>query len=167
MEDNRNPVVLGAGGSLKTSWFDGYVPSWLIWLIGAVALAGAEALSLDLVLIMCAGGAAGGGVAAAVGLPVSAQVAVAIVTGIALLAFVRPITRRHLMAGESAPMHTAALVGKQAIVLRTVDARDGRVRLNGSEWSARASDAKQVIPVGTTVNVMRIDGATAVVWQET
>jgi membrane protein implicated in regulation of membrane protease activity len=42
----------------------------------------------------------------------------------------------------------------------------GRVRLNGAEWSARAIDPKQDLPAGTRVSVVKIDGATAVVWQD-
>ena len=47
------------------------MPAWLIWLIAAGVLAGAEALSADLVLVMLAGGAVGGSVAALIGLPVA------------------------------------------------------------------------------------------------
>jgi len=140
------------------------VPSWLIWLIAAAALAGAEALSLDLVLIMCAGGAAAGGVAAVLGLPPTGQVAVAAASGLALLFSVRPVAKRHLTGNAQQPMGTAALVGKRAIVLSPVNAHTGRVRLNGSEWSARSFDDTRVIPVGATVRVMEINGATAVVW---
>ncbi|HTZ42975.1 MAG TPA: NfeD family protein [Jatrophihabitans sp.] len=137
--------------------------AWLIWLILAAVLAGAEALSLDLVLIMLAGGALAGSATAAVGLPPAVQVAVAIGGALALLVAVRPVAKRHLTAHEH-PMGTDALVGKEAIVLSRVDAAGGRVRLNGSEWSARASDHKQVIEAGTTVQVIEIAGATAVVW---
>ncbi|MGI8881349.1 MAG: NfeD family protein [Jatrophihabitans sp.] len=140
------------------------MPAWLIWLIAAGALAGAEALSADLVLIMLAGGALGGGGAALIGLPPAVQVIVAIVVGLALLLGVRPTAKRHLMAHQAAPMNTAALVGKKAVVMQRVDAQGGRVRLNGGEWSARSFDARQVIEAGTTVDVMEISGATAVVW---
>lgn len=139
------------------------MPAWLIWIIAAAALAAAEAMSLDLVLIMCAVGAAAGAVST-VALDPPGQVVVAIVTGVALLAFVRPVAKRHLTGHGSTPMGTAALVGKDAIVLSTVDAHDGRVRLNGAEWSARCFDETQVIGVGTSVRVMDIKGATAVVW---
>jgi membrane protein implicated in regulation of membrane protease activity len=142
------------------------VPAWLIWIIIAAGLAAAETVSLDFVLVMLAGGAAAGGVAAAVGLPAAAQVAVAIASALALLAFVRPVAKAHLTSGSSMPMHTAALVGKEAIVTSTVDAHDGRVRLNGADWSARCFDESQVIPVGTAVRVMEISGATAVVWRD-
>ncbi|HEY7047616.1 MAG TPA: NfeD family protein [Jatrophihabitantaceae bacterium] len=142
------------------------MPAWLIWVIAAAILAGAETLSLDLVLIMCAGGAAGGAVTAALGGGALLQVVVAIVVSAVLLGFVRPIAKRHLVGIGTHQTGSAALVGKQAVVLRAVDAHDGRVRLNGAEWSARSYDQTQTLPVGVTVRVMEIDGATAVVWKE-
>jgi membrane protein implicated in regulation of membrane protease activity len=143
----------------------GAVPAWLIWVIAAAVLAGAEALSLDLVLIMCAGGAAAGAVTAALGGGAALQLVVAIVTAVLLLGVVRPVAKRHLLGTDTHQTGSAALVGKDAIVLSAVDARDGRVRLNGAEWSARAYDQTQTLPIGTTVRVMEIDGATAVVWK--
>ena len=135
-------------------------------MIAAAVLAGAETLSLDLVLIMCAGGAAGGAVTAALGGGAILQIVVAIVVSALLLGFVRPIAKRHLVGIGTHQTGSAALVGKQAVVLRAVDAHDGRVRLNGAEWSARSYDQTQTLPVGETVRVMEIDGATAVVWKE-
>lgn len=142
------------------------MPAWLIWLIASAAFAAAETVSLSLVLVMFAGGAAAAAVAAAVGGPALLQFIVAIVATVALLGVVRPVARRHLEIGSGATTGTDALVGKEAVVLREVDVRDGRVRLNGGEWSARAFDRGQVLPAGTVVRVMEISGATAVVWQE-
>ena len=142
------------------------MPAWLIWVIAAGVLAGAETLSMDFVLVMCAGGAAAGAVTAAAGAPPAIQVLVAAFVAIGLLAFVRPVARRHL-AGEGAQlMGTEALIGKQAIVLSEVDAHNGLVRLNGQPWTARAYDTTQTMTAGSTVRVMEISGATAVVWQE-
>jgi membrane protein implicated in regulation of membrane protease activity len=138
---------------------------WLIWTILAAGLAAAEALSLDLVLIMCAGGAATAAIAAGAGVDASLQVVIAAATAMALLVLVRPVARRHLV--NSTGVHltgTAALVGREAVAMTVVDARGGRVRLNGAEWSARSFDQSQVIAAGATVRVMQIDGATAVVW---
>jgi hypothetical protein len=53
------------------------MPAWLIWVIAAGVLAGAETLSMDFVLVMCAGGAAAGAVTAAAGAPPAIQVLVA------------------------------------------------------------------------------------------
>ena len=142
------------------------MPAWLIWLIAAAILAGAETLSLDFVLLMCGGGAAAGAIAAAAGLPAAGQVASAVVAALVLLMFVRPVARRHLLAGPSHVSGTAALVGRTAVVLSSVDDKDGRVRLNGAEWSARAMNEGEVLPAGTTVRVHEIAGATAVVFEE-
>lgn len=57
-----------------------------------------------------------------------------------------------------------ALIGKRAEVLQEVTATRGLIKLSGEEWSARALDESHVIPVGGLVDVMEIDGATAIVY---
>jgi membrane protein implicated in regulation of membrane protease activity len=142
------------------------MPAWLPWLIASGVFAAAEAFSLAFVLVMFAGGAAAGAITAALGGPALLQYVVAILATVALLGVVRPVAKRHLMVGTGARTGTDALVGKEAIVLSEVDLHNGRVRLNGGEWSARSFDRAQVLPAGTVVRVMEISGATAVVWQE-
>ncbi len=142
------------------------MPAWLFWLIAAGVLAAAEIQSLTFVLIMFAGGAVAGSVVAAIGGGVLLQVLVAVAATVALLVGVRPVARRHLTSGPDTATGSDALVGQQAIVLSEVNAHDGRVRLNGSEWSARAYDERQVLAAGTVVRVMKITGATAVVLHE-
>jgi membrane protein implicated in regulation of membrane protease activity len=140
------------------------MPAWLIWLLGAAVLAGAEFVSADLVLIMLAGGALGGSLTAFLGGPAILQALVAILVGGVLLFGVRPVAKRHLYAGGAQRTNADALVGRRAVVLQPVDAHGGRVRLNGAEWSARSADEHRVIEVGKTVQVLEISGATAVVW---
>jgi membrane protein implicated in regulation of membrane protease activity len=139
---------------------------WLIWLLAAGVLAAAEAASLTFVLIMFAGGALAASITAAVGGGLLLQCLVAIVATLALLGGVRPIARKHLTAGVDTATGSEALVGHQAVVLSEVTAHDGRVRLNGGEWTARAYDERQVLRAGTVVRVMKITGATAVVLHE-
>lgn len=136
---------------------------WLIWLIAAGVLAVAEMASLTLVLLMLAGGAAAGSITAAAGAPAAVQIVVAAVATLALLGVVRPVARRHLLPSGRARTGTDALVGMQAVVLSAVDHEDGRVRLNGAEWSARSYDPDQRLAAGTVVRVVEISGATAVV----
>ena len=57
------------------------------------------------------------------------------------------------------------MAGKQALVLEEVGAHAGQVKLDGDVWTARPLDVTEVYPPGTTVTVMEIDGATAVVWR--
>lgn len=140
---------------------------WLLWLIAAGVFAAAEAATLTLVLLMVAGGAAAAAVTAALGGPVLLQFVVAVLATFALLGVVRPVARRHMLPGSGTVTGADALVGRTAVVLAAVDATDGRVRLNGAEWSARSLDERQVLPVGREVRVVQISGATAVVFDET
>ncbi len=59
----------------------------------------------------------------------------------------------------------AALEGAHAVVLQRVDAQGGRVKIGGEEWSARAYMPDQVIEAGTHVEVVKIEGATALVYE--
>ena len=139
----------------------------MIWLIAAGAVGSAEAVSGDFVLIMCSAGAATGAVTAAVGAPGVLQIVVATAVALALVLFLRPVAKRHLITGSGHQTGSAALVGKPAVVILPVDDRDGRVRLNGQEWSARSFGGGQIYAAGTAVRVMQICGATAVVYDET
>jgi membrane protein implicated in regulation of membrane protease activity len=141
----------------------------LIWLIAAGVLAIAETLSLDLFLIMLAGAALATAGVAALGAPVAVQVGVFAITALGLVAVVRPMAHRRLRQELPSTQRTGieALKGRNAVVVRTVDQHGGRVKLAGEEWSAEAYDPTQVLPVGSTVQVMEIRGATAVVWSHT
>ena len=59
---------------------------------------------------------------------------------------------------------TAALVGRTALVLEEVSAYSGRVRIGGEEWSARPYDETLVLKAGSTVDVIKIEGASALVY---
>jgi membrane protein implicated in regulation of membrane protease activity len=137
---------------------------WVLWLALSVGLAAAELVSLDLILLMLAVGALGGAVAAAVHAPEILQVLVALAISLGMLTLVRPSVVRRLHRGPELTTGHAALVGKQAVVLETVDARSGRIKLRGQIWSARSFDESVIAP-GSTVDVYEIDGATAVVYR--
>ena len=53
----------------------------------------------------------------------------------------------------------------RATVLRRVDADGGLVRIGGEEWSARAYNPDQVLEPGAQVEVAKIEGATALVYE--
>jgi membrane protein implicated in regulation of membrane protease activity len=46
-----------------------------------------------------------------------------------------------------------------------VDLHGGRVKIGGEVWSARAYDESQVIEAGSTVEVLKFEGATALVYE--
>ncbi|EWC59603.1 putative activity regulator of membrane protease YbbK [Actinokineospora spheciospongiae] len=138
----------------------------LLWLIAGIVLIVAEVVSGDLVLLMLGAAAlAGAGAEALFGVTLlSAGVFAAVSIG--LITAARPALKRRLHPGEHVKDNVAALVGQRATVLTTVDGAGGRVRLDGQEWSARTLDETQVLEPGTSVTVMQISGATAVVWAD-
>ena len=135
----------------------------MVWLIIAVVLAGAEAASAGLLLIMFSGGALAASLASAMGAGTVGSAAVFAIVSVALIAFVRPIAKRHMYQPPQQRSGTAALVGTQAVVLETVDGSTGRIKLGGEIWSARAFDEDARFEPGQKVSVFEIDGATAVV----
>ena len=134
----------------------------LTWLAVAVILAVVELLSMDFVLLMFALGALAAAGATALGAPLWLAVAVFAVVSVALLFLLRPALVHRLHSGPTLSTGFSNLVGKRALVLQSVDSRDGRVRIGSDEWSARTADA-QTIDVGIEARVVAIDGATAVV----
>ncbi len=138
--------------------------AWLLWLIAAGLFAGGEVLTLDLVLLMFAGGALGGMAVALAGGAVAFQLAAFIVVSLALLAVVRPIAKRHLENSTPLQLDGAdTLVGRTATVTRAVDVSGGRIRMGADEWTARSQHHGEAFAVGDRVRILQIEGATAVV----
>jgi membrane protein implicated in regulation of membrane protease activity len=139
---------------------------WL-WLVVGVALAIAEVFTTTFVLIMFAAGAFAAATAAAVGLPLWAQLIAFSAVSAATLWLVRPAIKGRLSRSEAAAeMGLAEIEGGIGIVLQTVDLDHGLIKIEGETWSARAYDATQVIEKGERVRVIEIKGATALVWRE-
>jgi membrane protein implicated in regulation of membrane protease activity len=136
----------------------------IIWLVIAVVLGAAELLTVTLTLGLIAVAAVAAAVTGAVGLPVPVQILAFVVVSVAGLGLVRPIAKRHLKQPPPLRTGTAALVGRSALVLSQTDRHSGRVRIGGEEWSSRSYDETLVIPVGATVDVIQIEGVTALVY---
>ena len=142
----------------------GPVPAWLLWLIAAGLFGVGEMVSLDLVLLMFAGGALGGMTVALLGGDVVFQLIAFIAVAGILLGSVRPIAKRHLTNRTPLQLDGVdTLIGRTAQVTKVVDSTGGRIRLGADEWSARSQHGGETFPVGHTVRIMQVDGATAVV----
>ncbi|KUH94157.1 hypothetical protein AU190_13020 [Mycolicibacterium acapulense] len=139
------------------------MPAALIWLIAALALAGAEALTGDLFLLMLGGGALAAAGSSLIFDDLWVHGAVFAVASILLLVLVRPALRRHFQAGTGLPDPAKALEGKSALVLDRVAQHEGQVKLDGEVWTARPLNENDVYEPGDQVTVVQIDGATAVV----
>ena len=138
--------------------------AWVIWLIVAVVLGAAEIMTTTLAFglvgvaaLLAAGAGFFGGDAAI-------QFGVFVVASALGLGVARPFALRHIRQPPMLRSGTAALIGRPAVVLEEVGPHGGRVRIGGEVWSARSYDDTTVIPAGKTVDVMHIEGATALVY---
>jgi membrane protein implicated in regulation of membrane protease activity len=138
----------------------------LLWAIAAALLAVGELLTPGLFFLgPVAVAAVVAAILAAIGLSTAVQFIVFILVSIASVAILRPLARSHLKVPPMLRTGTAALVGSKALVLERVDAHGGRVKIGGEEWSARSFMEDQVIEPGARVEVVEIQGATALVYQ--
>ncbi|MEV8585979.1 NfeD family protein [Streptomyces sp. NPDC051180] len=139
------------------------IDAWVWWLIGAVGLGIPLVLTAMPEFGMLSVGAVAGAVTAALGFGVVAQVLVFVVVSVALIGVVRPIAARHRDDRPHLATGVDALKGRQAVVLERVDGQGGRIKLAGEIWSARTLDTGLSFEPGEQVDVVDIDGATAVV----
>ncbi|MFE7211703.1 NfeD family protein [Streptomyces sp. NPDC001698] len=139
------------------------IDAWVWWLVGAAALGIPLVVTAMPEFGMFAVGAVAAAAVAGFGFGVVAQVLTFVVVSVALIAVVRPIAARHGKQRPELATGVDALKGKQAVVLERVDGAGGRIKLAGEIWSARALDADHVYEAGEQVDVVDIEGATAVV----
>ena len=136
---------------------------WVWWMIAAGALAVGEIFTMGFFLGPIAIAAVLAAVVSLAGGGLAASWAVFIVASLASLLVLRPIARRHLRSPPRIRTGTAALVGGPATVLERVDRNGGQVKIGGDIWTARAYDEDESFEPGARVEVIKIDGATALV----
>jgi membrane protein implicated in regulation of membrane protease activity len=136
---------------------------WVWWMIAAGVLAAGEIFTLGFFLGPVAVAAVLAAIVSLAGGGLALQWAVFSAAAIASLLVLRPIARRHMRTPAQIRTGTAALVGCRATVLERVDGQGGQVKIGGEVWSARAYDEDEVLEPGARVEVLKIDGATALV----
>jgi membrane protein implicated in regulation of membrane protease activity len=138
--------------------------SWIIWLIIAALLGTVEIATTTLAFGLVGGAALVAAGAGFLGGNAAVQFGAFVVASAAGLGIARPFAMRHLRHPPLLRTGTAALVGRTGYVLEEVSDHGGRVRIGGEEWSARPYDETLVIPAGTKVDVLQIEGASALVY---
>ncbi|MFG2929366.1 NfeD family protein [Streptomyces achromogenes] len=139
------------------------IDAWVWWLVGAAALGIPLVVTAMPEFGMLAVGAVAAAVVSALGFDAVIQVLAFVLVSVALIAVVRPIAARHSTQRPQLATGVEALKGRQAVVLERVDGSGGRIKLAGEVWSARALDTGRAYEVGQEVDVVDIEGATAIV----
>ncbi|MBE6873110.1 NfeD family protein [Ruminococcus sp.] len=98
-------------------------------------------------------------------LPFVAQFAVFVLMSIIFLIATRPLARK--VQKTAIPTNFELDVGKTAQVIEGIDnsQNKGRVKLDGTDWSAVSADGSR-IPVGAIVRVVEVSGAKLIVEQQ-
>lgn len=141
----------------------------MLWIVLAVALAIGEAFTATILVIFFAAGALAAAGAAGLGFGLLVQVIVfAVVSGLSVAAL-RPIILRHarsaLETGEQA-FGIEAIEGSRGTVVDEVTGEHGMIKIDGELWQARSFDGKDTFAPGDHVRVVKLRGATVLVWHD-
>ncbi len=136
----------------------------ILWLILLVVLALIEIATLGLTTIWFAVGALVATIVAALGGPLWLQIALFLIASILVLIFLRPIAVKFFNKDRE-KTNVESLIGMHAVVVSEIDNQNeqGQAKLNGLDWMARSSDEKIMIPVGTVVTVLEVQGVKLIV----
>jgi membrane protein implicated in regulation of membrane protease activity len=141
----------------------------VLWVVLAVALAIGEAFTAAFLIIFFAVGALAAAGAAALGAPVLVQAIVFAVVSALTVGAIRPMIVRHqqgaIESGET-PFGMQAIEGARATVLEEVGTDHGLVKIDGELWQARVMDHTEKYQPGQRVRVVKVNGATAIVWRD-
>ena len=154
---------LGASGPAEesgTASLFGIPAASFVWLAVLLVLIVCEAVTLNLVTIWFAVGAAAAMIVSAFSVTPRVQFMVFVIVSVASLAVVYPFAKQ---CGRSRRVRTNAdrNIGRQARALTDLaPGEPGRVRLDGVDWQARCA---QPLPAGALCEVERVDGTTLTV----
>jgi membrane protein implicated in regulation of membrane protease activity len=137
------------------------------WLVGALVLLAIETFTLTFVAVYVALGAVSATIAAALGAGFGVQVIVFVVVAVLSLTLTRRPLRRAL--GRTPLVRSGAqnVVGRRAVVTVAIPAGTGgrgQVKIGTEFWTASSeSDLTAGIAEGTTVEVLALEGVSAIV----
>ncbi len=139
----------------------------ICWLLMAAIFIVVELATLGLTTIWFAGGAFVAAVASALGASLVIQIILFLAVSIVLLVMTRPIAVKHLDS-KIEKTNSEALIGKTAVVTQEINNVNatGQVVINGMEWTARAKNDDDIIPVKTNVKILEISGVKLIVEKE-
>lgn len=138
----------------------------LVWLIAAVILGVAEALTVTLISIWFAIGALAAIIPAFFGVPIWGQILVFLAVSALSFAFTKKFFK-DIVKVKKQPTNSDSLIGNNGIVTAEINNLEGagKVFISGLTWSAKSENGED-IPEGAVVTVKKIEGATLVVKTE-
>lgn len=136
------------------------MPLWVFWLILGLCLLVMEIFTAGFVIMWFGLGALVAALAAFLGLSLPVQIVGFLLATFVLVVYTRPLVEKYAFKNKPAiPTNTAALIGRQGVVLTDVDnlRGTGLVKVGGEEWSVLSADGTP-LSAGTTVEITGVQG---------
>lgn len=137
---------------------------WLIWLLIACTFAILEMFTAGFMVIWFS-------VAALVALIVSlifpeafaVQVVIWGILSVILILFTKKFADK--INANAVPTNVYSVIGKKANVVVEINGEKstGQVKVDGDVWSAKTEEFNAIIPVGSVVEILKVDGVKVVV----
>lgn len=141
---------------------------WYIWLILIGIFAVAEIITPGFLVIWLSAGSFCGMITSFITDNVIIQTTVFVISSAIFIFFTRPLAKKLTKKDKDVVTNAFAIVGKKAIVLKEINPTlsVGQIKVDGQVWSAKC-EGEEVIPEGTEVLILAIDGVKAVVSNRT
>ncbi len=138
-----------------------------MWLMALVAFLVIEISTMGLTTIWFAGGALIALILALLGVSFYLQLGTFLIVSIILLMGTRPVAMKFFNQKRE-KTNVDSMIGKQAIVLSPINnlKEEGKVMVNGMEWTARALEEEQVIEEGAVVEIKEVRGVKVIVTEK-
>lgn len=139
----------------------------VVWLVITVALAVIELLTMGLVTIWFAAGAAVALILSLFNAPIWLQVGAFIVVSVTVLLLVRPIAATHFN-NRIKKTNIDSAIGRKLVAKTDIDNLHGmgKVEMDGSTWIAASSMDNIIIHAGEEVRVVAVSGVKLIVERE-
>jgi membrane protein implicated in regulation of membrane protease activity len=138
--------------------------AWVIWVVAAVVLLIAEATTSAFIALYFGLAAIAAAAVALAGLGVVVQLIAFAALSVGSLTITRPALKRAI--GSTALHRTGvdAMQGRIGVVTRAIgELESGLVKVGGETWTARSFYDEEPIAEGSRVEVVKIEGVTALV----
>jgi len=136
---------------------------WQIWLIISGILFVLEMITVGFLVFWFAIGALLAMICSFVTDSILIQTTVFVISSTALLFLTKPLVKK-LSKTDKVQTNAFSIIGKTGIVTKEIDTKKGvgQVKIGSEIWSAKSLD-EEVLPVGTEVEIVEINGVKAIV----
>lgn len=137
---------------------------WLLWLVLAGVLFVGEMLTAGFLLLWFAIGAVAAMLVSFITSNLFIQILVFVIVSVILLIFTKPLLNKYTK-NDTTITNSKTIIGKTAIVTEEISSLKGtgQVKVSGEIWSAKTIETNIVIPKGSEVEIIGIDGVKACV----